>query len=111
MSAVQKAVEVVARHTGVPGRQIISRNVRRRLMRDADGKVLGGRRYPPEVRFARQVAAYLTVVIAEVPIRRLAREIGWHADTIRRAVREVEDGRDDPALDARIEALERELVA
>lgn len=55
---------------------------------------------------ARRTAAYLAVVSGDVSVKRLARTVGLAKSGLQKAVRAVEDLRDDARFDARITRLE-----
>lgn len=57
---------------------------------------------------SRDAAFYLAHVEGGESMRALARESGCHASTVLRAVRRVEEGRDDPLFEALIEAAGRD---
>ncbi|MDY8109983.1 helix-turn-helix domain-containing protein [Fulvimarina sp. 2208YS6-2-32] len=55
---------------------------------------------------ARHIAMYLAHVVFQVSLIRAGRTFGRDRTSIAHAVRRIEDGRDDPAFDAKIERLE-----
>lgn len=59
----------------------------------------------------RRLALYLANVAFGIPVRELGRVAGVDHRAVGRALNLIEDLRDDPAVDARIEQLEQELVA
>ena len=58
----------------------------------------------------RHIALYLAHVVRGVAIKKLAREAGLSPRQTRRVIGEIEDRRDDPAVDATVSRLE-EAVA
>lgn len=56
---------------------------------------------------ARHVAMYLAHVVFQVPLVRASKSFGRDRTSIAHAVRRIEDRRDDPGFDAKIEHLER----
>ena len=56
-------------------------------------------------RRARQTAVYLAVTEGNAPLRRVARAVGCSLHTVQKALRRVEDLRDDGIADGRIELL------
>lgn len=63
----------------------------------------------PERR-ARALAAYLTVVAGNRTANSTATAIGVTAPAVRKMLRAIEDRRDDPAIDARLNELEEALA-
>lgn len=87
---------IVAGVTGVPLREIA-------------GAAGPGTMRRPEQRFARQAALYLTVTALDVRMGALARALGRPRIRIRAAVQAAEDARDEAAIDALYERMERML--
>ncbi len=56
---------------------------------------------------ARHVAMYIAHVVFQVSLATMAGEFGRDRSSVTYAVRRIEDGRDDPCFDARIERIER----
>jgi len=106
-----RAVDVVARRTGVSPKEIVRSSWRRALPRDRAGRIVRSPGRPPDIAFARDVTLYLMVVVASTSLPAAGREAGISRETVRRAVMRIEDLRDDPKIDAEVEALEQELVA
>lgn len=71
--------------------------------------ILSPRRGSREAVLARQVAAYLCVVCGHWSGNKLAIEFGRNRSSIDRALRVVEDLRDDPPFDAELAELEGSL--
>jgi chromosomal replication initiation ATPase DnaA len=61
--------------------------------------------------FARQVAMYLVHTAFGVPVARTAQAFGRDRTTVAHACQLIEDRREDPALDDRLDALESFLRA
>lgn len=59
--------------------------------------------------FGRQIAMYLAHVAFELSLSRVAIAFGRDRTTVSHACHKIEDCRDDPALDARLDDLERML--
>lgn len=57
----------------------------------------------------RQIAMYLAHVAFELSLSRVASAFGRDRTTVSHACHKIEDCRDDPALDARLDDLERML--
>ncbi|HHI88464.1 MAG TPA: chromosomal replication initiator DnaA [Hellea balneolensis] len=74
---------------------------------DLFGKTKG----PLHLSFVRQVAMYLTHIVFEVRIAGVARAFGRDPSTVSYACQTIEDGRDDPVLDAKLLELETALQA
>lgn len=112
MSAVfERAAEVVARHTGVPQSMILERRLRLPCPRSAGARLAGMTPFPPELAFARQAAMYLAVVAGDMPVKRFARIAGRHPWVVTKAVRAIEDARDDAEIDAQLARFEEELAS
>jgi chromosomal replication initiation ATPase DnaA len=60
---------------------------------------------------ARQTAMYLAHVVFSVPLSAVARHFGRDRTTAEHACRLVEDSRDDPVIDAHLDAIELALAA
>lgn len=88
-NAAALVAEVVALATGVPANDIQAR----------------GRRQIDVVQ-ARRIAMYLAYVIFQWPLERVGAAFGRDRTTAGAACRVVEDLRDDPEFDARVERLE-----
>ena len=67
-------------------------------------------RRSPMVAFARQCAIYLAHVELGLSLTKVARLFGRDRTTARHAVRQVEERRDDPAVDSVLRALEGSCV-
>ncbi|MEO1040483.1 MAG: helix-turn-helix domain-containing protein [Pseudomonadota bacterium] len=61
------------------------------------------------VAFARQVAMYLAHVAFELSLSRVGLAFGRDRTTAAHACHRIEDARDDPQLDTRLDAMERFL--
>jgi len=68
-------------------------------------------RRSPEAAFARQAAMYLTHVVFEMSLARVADAFGRDRTTAAHACHRIEDERDDPAFDELMERLEAVLRA
>jgi len=79
------------------------------LRRDPATRRILGRE--PGLGAARRLAIYLAVTHFAVPPASLARGAGMSRQQVSQALAAVEDGREDPALDARVEALAAALPA
>jgi hypothetical protein len=66
-------------------------------------------RRSPDAAFARQAAMYLTHVVFEMSLARVADAFGRDRTTAAHACHRIEDGRDDPAFDALMDRLETVL--
>lgn len=95
-AAFDAAAAVVGAHT-----QVDPRDLRRR-----GGRLLRAR----PVAEARRVGLYLAVVAFNRPGREIARVVGVSHEAVRKALRLVEDKRDDEAFDAWLATLEQELM-
>jgi chromosomal replication initiation ATPase DnaA len=63
----------------------------------------------PDVSLARQVAIYLAHVVHGIHLAKVARAFGRHRSTAAYACHKIEDKRDDPDFDWRLELMEREI--
>jgi len=68
-------------------------------------------RRSPRAAFARQVAMYLAHVVCGLSLTEVGALFGRDRTTVAHACEVVEDRRDDPNLDARLEHLERAVAA
>ena len=68
-------------------------------------------RSSPQAAFARQVAMYLAHVVCGLSLTEIGALFQRDRTTVAHACGVVEDRRDDPALDARIEHLERAVAS
>ena len=68
-------------------------------------------RRSPRVAFARQVAMYLAHVVCGLSLTEVGALFGRDRTTVAHACEVVEDRRDDPELDARLDHLERAVAA
>ena len=59
---------------------------------------------------ARRIAIYLSVVACNYGLRDIAEAAGLSHEGVRKALRAVEDWRDDPIIDQQLEQLEEELA-
>lgn len=59
---------------------------------------------------ARKLALYLTAIVLDVPVGRLARSVRIDHRDVSRWLHQIEDRRDDPAYDAFVSRLEAALV-
>jgi hypothetical protein len=80
-----------------------------KTMVDLGGLVIA--RSVPDVSETRQrdMAAYLTVTACNVPGAVVADALGVSRQYLSRVLREIEDMRDDPAIDAALTRIERRL--
>ncbi len=60
--------------------------------------------------FARQIGMYLTHIVYEINLSRVARVFGRDRSTVSHACRVVEEYRDDPIIDEKLNALESFLT-
>jgi chromosomal replication initiation ATPase DnaA len=65
----------------------------------------------PRAAFARQVAMYLAHVVCGLSLTEVGVLFGRDRTTVAHACNVVEDGRDDPELDRRLEHLERAICS
>jgi chromosomal replication initiation ATPase DnaA len=65
----------------------------------------------PRTAFARQVAMYLAHVVCGLSLTEVGNLFGRDRTTVAHACNVVEDGRDDPELDRRLEHLEHAICA
>lgn len=65
----------------------------------------------PRAAFARQVAMYLAHVVCGLSLTEVGSLFGRDRTTVAHACSVVEDGRDDPELDRRLEHLERAVCS
>lgn len=98
--AVAAAVEVVAAEYGVPAAHVL----------DPACVPLDASPSRRELRGQRHLACYLATVGIGVPLSRTARVCAVDRMSIHRGLRRLEERRDDPAFDARLERLERRAV-
>ena len=75
------------------------------------GDLQSATRGSPRAAFARQVAMYLAHVVCGLSLTEVGTLFGRDRTTVSHACSVVEDRRDDPELDGRLEHLERERVA
>ncbi len=75
----------------------------------AENASLDGGRHPRRMSFIRQVAMYLLHVGFGMSLARVAHAFGRDRSTAAYACHRVEDARDDPDFDSRVEALEEAL--
>ena len=68
-------------------------------------------RRSPRTAFARQVAMYLAHVVCGLSLTEVGTLFGRDRTTVAHACEVVEDRRDDPELDGRLEHLERAVVS
>lgn len=68
-------------------------------------------RRSPRAAFARQVAMYLAHVVCGLSLTEVGTLFARDRTTVAHACSVVEDGRDDPELDGRLEHLERAVAA
>lgn len=61
--------------------------------------------------FARQIAMYLTHIVYEINLSRVARTFSRDRSTASHACKVVEESRDDPIIDEKIQRLEDFLTA
>ena len=73
------------------------------------GAIRAARRDRAPVVRARHVAMYLERILLELDYGTIGRRFGRHRTAIAYACRRIEEGRDDPALDDRLERLEGRL--
>lgn len=90
--AVRAAARVVARSSGVSVSAVLAPRGRR-------------------AKRLRQEAIYLAVTAAGVNCSAVARAAGLYRYAVQNALARIEDRRDDPRTDARIERLERRMGA
>lgn len=77
-------------------------------------EVRRGRLYrnpPAKVVLARRAALYLSVVVFDRPLREIARASRTSPECVRKALIAIEDRREDPAFEAVLGDLEKELRA
>ena len=74
-------------------------------------QILSAHRSGAKVARARQIAMYLCSVGCQLSQREIAGYFGRTRKTVRHACHRVEDWRDDPEVDERLESLERSLYA
>lgn len=75
---------------------------------DTPGK--RGRGGSQQVSLARRIALYIATTMADVPARSLGLAAGVHRSTISHHLEAVEDLRDDPVFDAKIDELGRRFL-
>ena len=71
----------------------------------------GSRRGSPPVAFARQVAMYLAHVVCRLSLSEIGAVFARDRSTVAHACGLVEDQRDDPIFDAKLDYLERAVLA
>ena len=69
------------------------------------------RRGSPQVAFARQVAMYLGHVVCRLSLSEIGTVFARDRSTVAHACGLVEDQRDDPIFDAKLDYLERAVIA
>ncbi len=74
-------------------------------------EIAAATRGAPEAAFARQAAMYLSHVVFELSLARVAAAFGRDRTTAAHACRRIEDDRDDPGFDELMDALEAVLRA
>jgi hypothetical protein len=75
------------------------------------GDLRGSRRGSPQVAFARQIAMYLAHVVCRLSLSEIGAVFARDRSTVAHACGLVEDQRDDPILDAKLDYLERAVLA
>lgn len=75
---------------------------------EGSGKV--GRGSDVTTTLGRKVGCYLAVTVGNVPQAELARAAGLHRSTVITHCQDVEDMRDDPAVDALLEELGKRMI-
>ena len=75
------------------------------------GDLRSSRRGSPQVAFARQVAMYLSHVVCRLSLSEIGAVFARDRSTVAHACGLVEDQRDDPILDAKLDCLERAVLA
>lgn len=76
----------------------------------AEARIRRTRGGSPRCQFARQIAMYLTHIVYELNVSRVARAFSRDRSTVSHACRVVEESREDQMLDEQLTALERFLM-
>lgn len=105
--AFEASVHVVASRRGIDPQDVRAGRRSEQQARTEDGRFL-----PPgdDAVRARQEALYLAHAVFNRPVRSVARAAGLSAPAVLKAVRAVEDRRDDHTIDRRLDELELELM-
>lgn len=101
--SLEAAVQVVAARRELPAEVV-------RAGRSATERTSDGRYLPDDAARARQEALYLATTVFGRSVRGVARAAGLSAPAVLKAVRAVEDRRDEGTIDRRLDELELELM-